>query len=435
MSTPFQFFGYRNQVLYAENVPLAQIAKEFGTPAYVYSSQAFLEPLRRLQKGLERLDFLICFAVKSNSNIAILDLLSRAGAGMDLVSGGELYRAQAAKVPSNRIVFSGVGKTKDEMIAALHYCDEGIFSFNIESQAELQMLNQVAIEQRRQAPVALRFNPDVDPKTHPYISTGLNKNKFGLQRSEIWDIVGRLPSLQGIELKGISIHIGSQLLSLSPLNDAFSKVRCLIDELNSTLTQPIQFVDLGGGIGISYKDEEAPRLEDYCALIHHHFGRESQLRHPLKIIIEPGRTLSGNSGILLTQILYKKSRETKDFLIVDAAMNDLIRPSLYGSYHEIIPLQEAQSHSDLQKVDVVGPVCESSDCFAPNRDLPTQLQEGDLMAILSAGAYGFSMASNYNSRPRPPEILVRGDQFWMIRQRETPQDLIRGESLVQTPEK
>ena len=426
MSTPYDFFKYEKKTLSTGGIPLVDIADQFGTPVYVYSADAFLTPLRELQKGLKDVDHLICFAVKSNSNLAVLKMLSEAGAGMDLVSGGELYRASLAGVPSDKIVFSGVGKTPGEMIEAL---ERGIFSFNVESIPELLTLDAVAQKMEVKANVALRFNPDVDAKTHPYISTGLKKNKFGLQKAEILDVAKNIGNYPGIEFKGLSIHIGSQLLSLSPMKDAFTRVLDLIKKLDLILPMPISFVDLGGGVGITYKNEKAPTLKDYCKLIIQFFGPKAGLKHPLKLLIEPGRSLSGNSGVLLTEVLYRKARGTKDFLVVDAAMNDLIRPALYGSYHEIVAVDQAQTKGPKKKTDIVGPVCESSDCFASDRPLSPKLQSGDLMAILSAGAYGFTMSSNYNTRPRPPEVLVREGKVELIRDRENYDDLIRGEHV------
>lgn len=436
MSRPLQYFKYKNNGLSADGVPLAAIADAVGTPAYVYSEAAFLEPLRELQKGLEGLDATVCYAVKSNSNLTILRMLAEAGAGMDLVSGGELHRAGLATVPGERIVFSGVGKTPGEIAQALLYGDTGIYSFNVESVSELEMISEVARKLDRRARVALRFNPDVDPKTHPYISTGLRKNKFGISRREIVEIArgARRTSggLSGIAVEGLSIHIGSQLLSLSPLNDAFTRTRALMEELNGILPHPLRFLDLGGGLGISYRNEKAPPLGRYCELIRRHFGASGPkggkgARPPLKILLEPGRVLSGNSGVLLTTVLHRKQRGQKDFLIVDAAMNDLIRPSLYGSYHEIVPVKRSRGADPLKRTDVVGPICESGDCFASARPMSSRIQQGDLLAILSAGAYGFTMAGNYNSRPRPPEILIRGGGFQVIRKRETYEDLVRGE--------
>jgi diaminopimelate decarboxylase len=426
MTAPFDFFRYKNGVLSAESVPLSEIADAVGTPAYVYSAEAFLQPLRELQKGLASVDHLVCFALKSNSNIGLLKLLGEAGAGMDLVSGGELFRATKAGIDPRRIVFSGVGKTPGEMAQALR---DGIFSFNVESKAELEVLSAVATHEKRRAPVALRYNPDVDARTHPYISTGLKKNKFGIQRAEILDIARKLDHYPGIELKGISIHIGSQLLSLSPLNDAFSRLTTLLEELDGILETPLSFVDLGGGVGITYDREKPPALQKYCALILKHFGPKAQKKRPLKILIEPGRTLSGNSGVLLTEVLYRKERGRKQWLVVDAAMNDLMRPSLYGSFHGIVPVEQAKTRGKPRKSDIVGPVCESSDCFASDRPIPSSVEDGDLLAILSAGAYGFTMASNYNSRPRPPEVLVQNGSFRVIRERENYDDLLRGEAF------
>lgn len=433
MSTPLDHFKYKNGVLMSDRVNLVDIADAVGTPVYVYSAEAFLTPLEQLQKGLKPIPHLICFAVKSNSNIAILKMLSEEGAGMDLVSGGELFRAERAGVPGDRIVFSGVGKTPGEMAQALSYRGKGIASFNVESLAELFTLNAVAMELGKRAPVALRFNPDVDPKTHPYISTGLKKNKFGMSYSDVMKVVRNLEAFEGIELKGMSIHIGSQLVSLSPLNDAFKKVQQLILELESLMPQPFEFLDLGGGVGIAYKNEKPPRIDQYCSLILKYFGPKSSLvkkrGRPLKIVLEPGRRISGNSGVLLTEVLYRKERGKKDFLVVDAAMNDLMRPSLYGSYHEIVPVEKNKTKGKTKKTDIVGPVCESGDCFATDRVLSESLDQGDLVAILSAGAYGFSMASNYNSRPRPPEVLVRGGKFRVIRERENYEQLVAGEKL------
>ncbi|MCM2280078.1 MAG: diaminopimelate decarboxylase [Oligoflexia bacterium] len=429
MSRPTDFFAYKNNVLTVDGVPLPEIAESTGTPVYVYSAEGLLRPFRELKKGLEGLDPLICFAVKSNSNVAILRLLANEGAGMDIVSGGELYRAGIAGVPGRDIVFSGVGKTPGEMARALEYGETGIFSFNVESEPELHMLSAVAQHMGRTAPIALRFNPDVDPKTHPYISTGLKKNKFGLNRKEILEIARDVSRYPGITIRGISIHIGSQLLSLAPLEDAFKRTRALLSELETLLPEPIRFVDLGGGVGITYRNEKTIPIPRYCAMIRKHFGPGARSGRPLKILIEPGRSISGNAGVLLSEVLYRKMRKEKDFLIVDAGMNDLVRPSLYGSFHDIVPV--ARMNGVRKKTDVVGPVCESGDCFASERPLPRKLDQGDLVAILSAGAYGFAMAGNYNSRPRAPEVLARNGRFELIRERETYEDLVRGEAISQ----
>jgi diaminopimelate decarboxylase len=416
--SPLQFLSYQQGVLFSEKVPLIDIAEKVGTPVYIYSTDAFMAPLQQLQAGLQGLDYLICFAVKSNSNLSVLKLIADAGVGMDVVSGGELFRAQKV---------SGVGKSVDEMISALQYQGKGIYSFNVESIDELVTLNKVASNFNKKVQVALRFNPDVDPQTHPYISTGLKKNKFGMDRSEILQIVSQLSQLQNIQLGGISIHIGSQLLSLSPFEDAFKILSDLIEEVQSKMGTPLRFVDLGGGVGISYKDEEPPALEKYCKLVKRFFGKDSKFRASLKILIEPGRVISGNAGILLTRVLYRKERQEKDFVIVDAAMNDLIRPALYESYHEIVPIKQMKA-SSLRPTTVVGPVCESSDCFGENRALSAEILPGDCLAVLSAGAYGFAMASNYNTRPRPPEVLVQGDSFRIIREREKYEEMLRLES-------
>jgi diaminopimelate decarboxylase len=427
MSAPLDFFQYdRSQNLCADGIRLSEIAQKLGTPVYVYNAAAFLEPLKEFKKGLRSLDHLVCFAVKSNSSLAILKMLAQAGAGMDLVSGGELYRAEKAGVPRNRIVFSGVGKTSVEIEAALR---SGIFSFNVESLPELKLINSVALKKKKVAPVALRFNPDVNAKTHPYISTGLKKNKFGLNRQEILDLLPELKRLKGISLQGLSIHIGSQLLSLKPLEESFHRLKELTTEVEKILGHAIRFLDLGGGLGISYETAKAksPSIKDYCALITKNFGPHSDFKSK-KIVLEPGRVLSGNGGVLLSTVLYRKERKTKDFLIIDAGMNDLLRPALYGSHHDILPLKQA--HGKTRLTDVVGPVCETSDCLGSDRQMGTEILAGDLVAVLSSGAYGFTMSSNYNSRPRPPEVLIQNGKAKIIRKRETHQDLIRGEVML-----
>ncbi len=426
MTQPLQFFQYENGILSSENVSLATIAQKIGTPVYIYSAEGFLTPFREFSEGLSEFNHLICFALKSNSNLSILRLLAQEGAGMDLVSGGELYRAEKALVSAEKIVFSGVGKTAEEMQQGLNYHGTGIYSFNVESIPELKLLNEVALNMNRKAPVALRFNPDVDAKTHPYISTGLKKNKFGISKSEVLEVIRSLDQLKGIHLKGLSIHIGSQLLSLAPLDDAFGRLEELLCALDQKLKSPLEFIDLGGGIGITYRDEKTPPIQKYCKLIKKHFGKRLKAPSQLKILIEPGRTLSGNAGVLVSKIIYRKQRRSKDFLVIDAAMNDLIRPALYESYHEIVPIHEKHLLPKV-KTNIVGPVCESSDCFASDRPFPAHADQGELVAILSAGAYGFSMSSTYNSRPRPAEVLIQKGRFQVIRSRETWEDLIRGE--------
>lgn len=422
MTKPLEFFRYEKGQLSAQGVNLDDIATAVGTPAYVYNSEGFLSPFHKLKSALGDLDHMICFAVKSNSNLSILKLLSDAGAGMDLVSGGELFRARHAGVPAQKIVFSGVGKTPGEIALAL---DEGIFSFNVESVEELSCINEVAKSLGKVAKVAIRFNPDVDAKTHPYISTGLKKNKFGIPKSDLLAVAKTMDRFPYVRFEGLSVHIGSQLLSLSPLKDAFTKARDLIDVLDEILPNPISFVDLGGGIGITYFKEKTPSIAQYGQMIRKIFdGKRSR---PLKVVIEPGRSIAGNAGLLLTSVLYRKARGKKQFLILDAAMNDLVRPALYGSYHSIVPVESSKGHGKKLPTDIVGPVCESSDCFASDRKIPISLQGGDLVAILSAGAYGFTMASQYNSRPRPVEIMIKDGHFHVIRERESYEDLIKGE--------
>ncbi len=421
MSAPTDWFRYKGNHLEIDGTRLEQVANKFGTPCYVYSDRGFLDPLTALKKGLKGIDHLICFAVKSNSNLSVLSLLTEAGAGMDIVSGGELFRALTAGAPAQEIIFSGVGKTPGEMATALEADDQGIYAFNVESVAELATLSTVAENLGKRARVALRFNPDVDAKTHPYIATGLKRNKFGLDRKEILTIAAAHETFPGVSIEGISIHIGSQILSLRPLRESFTKVRALMKEVEKILPHRLQFVDLGGGLGISYGKERPISIPDFCKLVKEYFGKLS-----IKVILEPGRLLSGNAGILLTEILYRKVRTQRDFLIVDAAMNDLIRPSLYESHHEIVPVQKVKNGKN-KKTDVVGPICETGDFFAQDRSLPLHLNQGDLLAILSAGAYGFSMASNYNSRPRVAEVLIQNGTPKLIRERETYEDLIRGE--------
>jgi diaminopimelate decarboxylase len=428
MSYPLQFFGYQDGILSADGVSLNTIATQIGTPVYIYSERALLTPLRQLKKSLAELDATICFAMKSNSNLSILKTLCQEGAGLDIVSGGELYRASLVGVAAEKVVFSGVGKTQEEMQSALFYNDgRGIRSFNIESIQELKSLNELARSKGKRPRVALRFNPDVNPKTHPYISTGLRENKFGLNRTEIIQIAQNIGNFESLTFSGISIHIGSQLTDLAPIEDAFQKTVELIEELDSILPAPLQWVDLGGGIGITYKDEHAPSIKDYCDLIKRHFLVRKSGHPPLQIMIEPGRMISGNSGVLITQVLYRKTREDKDFLVLDAAMNDLMRPALYGSHHEIVPVTELQPNSLHKKTNIVGPVCESSDCFANDCDFPEYIEHGDLLAILSAGAYGMSMSSTYNSRPRAAEVLIQKTGYKVIRKRETYLDLVQQE--------
>ncbi len=419
----------KNTDIAIEGVSLRELAETHGTPLYVYSAGELLKPLRSLQTLLHDLPHLVCFAVKACSNLSILKLLTEAGAGLDLVSGGELFRAGCIGAPGERLVFSGVGKTAHEMRSALAYDGDGIYSFHVESLEELQLLNQVARDLGRVAPIAFRFNPDIRAKTHAYISTGLRKDKFGLTEAMLKQAFRELPRLSHVKFHGISIHIGSQLLSLDPLESALKRLKKVIMEIPPPLKKNLEFVDLGGGIGVPYQSTQKPiDLKRYVDLIMKHFGPKSGLP-ALKILLEPGRLIAARAGTLVSRVLYRKSNPQagKEFLIIDAAMNDLIRPALYQGHHEIIPVKKNLSRKIA--MDVVGPVCESGDFLAQNRKLPSSLQQGDLIAILNAGAYGFSMASHYNSRPKASEVLVQNGQARLIRRRETYDDLIQGELL------
>lgn len=430
-------FKYIKGVLHADQIPVDQLAREHGTPLYIYSSTAFETRYRALASGLSSIrDLTICYALKANSNIAIVKMMGKLGSGADLVSGGELERARVAGIPGCRVVFSGVGKTAEEIRAGLRYkvgpdkmgTASGITSFHVESVQELIMIDAVArATGRGPARVALRFNPNIDAKTHPYISTGLKRNKFGLNAQDVRDAVALLPSLPHVRLCGMSIHIGSQLTSLKPLKEAFKMLGREILNIEATLGRPLEFADLGGGVGIQYKDEKPPRIADYCKEVVRAFGQPSPFKNRLRVLLEPGRVLSGNSGILVSQVLFRKPRPSKDFLILDAGMNDLMRPALYGSFHDILPVDQSQAKGRKTATDIVGPVCESGDCFGTDRLLSTSLSSGDLVAFMSAGAYGMSMASNYNTRTRPAEILVSGKRARVIRDREQVSDLLRGE--------
>ena len=410
-------FHYQEGKLYCEEVPIETIAQESGTPFYCYSHATLRRHFHAFDSAFAHVDHLTCFSVKSCSNIAVLHLFASLGAGMDIVSGGELYRALKAGVPPEKIVFSGVGKTEEEIVYGL---ETGILMFNLESQQEMVALNEYAARLGRRAPMAIRVNPDVDPKTHPYISTGLRQNKFGidLEISEAMYIQAR--EMSNLEIVGIGCHIGSQLTEVSPFLDTFKRLKRLIQRLQKLDIQ-IQYLDLGGGLGITYSEEAPPHPTDYArVLVDEMDGLDCTL------IFEPGRVIVGNAGVLITRVLYTKEGPLKNFLVVDAGMNDLVRPSLYGAYHHIQPVVD-QKRSEI-KADVVGPICETGDFLARDRRLP-RVQRGELLAVMSAGAYGFAMSSNYNSRPRPPEILVQGDKFEVIRPRETYEDLLRGERV------
>jgi diaminopimelate decarboxylase len=412
-------FEYRQGELYCEQVPISQIAKEVGTPCYIYSHATLTRHFQAYDRAFKDIPHIIAFAMKANSNLAILRLMAKEGSGVDIVSGGELFRALKAGVPPSKIVFAGVGKNAEEIRDALK---ADILMFNVESSAEIHAINDVAASVGKKARVALRINPDIDPKTHPYISTGLKKSKFGIAADRALEEFKRASSLGHIEVVGVHAHIGSQLTEVTPFVESLKKVVALVGTLKGQGIN-IQYLNVGGGLGITYSDEKPPLPQDYADAI-------SPLVKDLNLtlVMEPGRVIVGNAGILVTRVLYEKVGEAKRFVIVDAAMNDLIRPSLYSAYHEIRPVFELLLHRPKHAVDVVGPVCESGDFLAKDR-LLSEVKPGDLLAVMSAGAYGFVMASNYNSRPRVPEVLVKDGEIHVIRARETYDDLVRGESV------
>lgn len=425
-------FSYKNASLHCEDVELDSLAEEYGTPLYVYSAATIVDHYRRLDKALTGVDHEVAYAVKANSNLSILRLLAQEGAGFDIVSGGELFRVIKAGGDPAHCTFAGVGKTRDEIVYAL---EQGIYSFNVESEEELRYLNEVAGELGMIAPAAVRVNPNVDAKTHKYISTGKSENKFGVDYDAIASLYDRASrELPNIRLRGLQMHIGSQLTSVSPFVEAVEKVAPLAKQLKER--HGIEFWSIGGGIGIVYQNslesgasqwwENKPESERPLTI--EQYGREVVPRLKelgLKILVEPGRFIVGNAGVLITRCLYEKKGAAKTFRIVDAGMNDLIRPALYEGHHEIIPLKKPSSAA-LTKVDVVGPICESGDFFCQDRELP-QFAPGDSIALMSAGAYGFVMASNYNSRPLPAEVLVEGSTATLVRKRQTLDDLIEGE--------
>ncbi len=415
-------FSYRGGVLHAEAVPLPEIAAAVGTPVYVYSSATLVRHYRVFQEALAGMDHLICYAVKANSNLAVLALMGGLGAGMDVVSEGEYRRARAAGVPGERIVFSGVGKTREEMRVAL---EGGVRQFNVESEPELEALSEVATGLGRVAQVAVRVNPDVDARTHAKIATGKAENKFGVPIGRARAVYARAAALPGIEVVGIDVHIGSQLTELAPYEAAFGKVAELTGVLRAD-GHAIRRLDLGGGLGIPYRraSNEAPPLPfDYGEVIRRTVGHLG-----CEIEIEPGRLIAGNAGVLLARVIYRKVGEGRDFLILDAAMNDLIRPAMYDAWHDIVPVIEPEAGAEMAPVDVVGPVCETGDTFARARALPA-MGPGDLVAFRSAGAYGAVMASEYNSRPLVPEVLVAGDHFDVVRARPSFDELLNRDTI------
>ncbi|MET0501494.1 MAG: diaminopimelate decarboxylase [Candidatus Binatia bacterium] len=415
-------FDYRNGEMFAEAMPIKKIAKEVGTPAYVYSLDALRQQFRVFDQAFSSVPHLVCFSVKANSNIALLRAFAKEGGGFDIVSAGELFRALKAGADPKKIVFSGVGKTKEEIEYAL---ESGILMFNVESEHELVALNEIAGGIKQKAPISLRINPDVDPQTHPYISTGMKKAKFGVDIKRSVEAYKKAVSLPNLEVVGVDCHIGSQLTSLSPFVDALARVREYLDRVLVGSLQKegarIRYLDLGGGLGITYKDEMPPHPEAYASAI-----LQGLAGLDITLILEPGRVIVGNAGILVTEVQYLKETDEKKFVIVDGGMNDLIRPALYGSYQGIQPV--IQNRGEKIVADVVGPICESGDFFAKDREM-ARPKRGDLLAVMSAGAYGFTMASNYNSHPKPPEVLVDGDKYYVIRARETLEDLIRGETI------
>ncbi len=413
----FSSFDYRNASLYVEAVPLTRIAEEFGTPCYVYSRAALTAAYREFDSAFAGRDHLVCYAVKANSNLAILNLLARLGSGFDIVSGGELQRVLKAGGEPQKIVFSGVGKRADEMRAALA---AGILCFNVESAAELVMLDQVASAMNKVAPVSLRVNPDVDAKTHPYISTGLKENKFGIPFAEAEELYVSAAQFANVRITGLDCHIGSQLTELDPFVEACGKMLGLLDRLEAQGLQ-IKHLDLGGGLGIRYSTEKPPAALDYIAALCAGINQRSQ-----RILIEPGRALVGNAGLLLTRVEYLKHTPHRDFAIVDAAMNDLMRPALYDAYHEILPV--IARDDNVKTYQIVGPVCETGDFLGHDRKLA--LTQRDLLAVMSAGAYGMSMSSNYNTRPRAAEVMVDDDRIHLIRARESVEQLSAGESIL-----
>lgn len=411
------FFRYKKNELFAENVPVKKLAEIYGTPLYVYSHATLLRHFKAYDDAFDGYPHIICFALKANSNIAILRLLAKKGGGADIVSGGELFAALRAGIPSKKIVYAGVGKTDEEIRFALK---SKIFMFNVESEDELKAINKVAGDMKVKASVALRINPDIDPETHPYISTGLKKHKFGIPIEDAIEYYKTASRLKNISVVGIHKHIGSQITKVSPFVDALKRILSLLDELSSH-GMAIKYLDIGGGLGIQYKEEEPPVPNDLAKnLLPLLKGRK------MTLIMEPGRSIVGNAGILVTKTLYLKQGLEKEFIIVDAGMNDLMRPSLYGAYHHILPVEKKRRGNT--SADVVGPICESGDFLAKDREMP-EVRQGEYLAVMSAGAYGFSMGSNYNSRPRPAEVMVKGEKHFLIRQRETYRLLTTGEKI------
>ncbi len=409
-------FSYQNQTLHAEDVSVKDLASQYGTPLYIYSRATLERHWKAFDEALGDHPHLICYAVKANSNIGVLSVLAKLGSGFDIVSGGELARVKAAGGDMSKVVFSGVGKTPEEIEFAL---EEGIHCFNVESEPELHRINEVAGKVGKQAPISLRINPDVDAKTHPYISTGLKANKFGIARERAIAVYELANSLPNLNVVGMDCHIGSQLTETGPFVDALERLLVLIDELASKGIH-IKHLDVGGGLGVTYRDETPPHPREYAAAI----AEKMKGRENLTLIMEPGRAIAANAGIMVTKVEFVKSGEEKNFAIVDAAMNDLIRPSLYSAWMSIIPVVEGLDR-ETHNYDVVGPVCETGDFIGKDRELG--IESGDYLAVRSAGAYGFVMASNYNSRCRPAELMIDGSNVHVVRERENLKDLWKGE--------
>lgn len=412
-----EYFHYQENKMYAEEVALSEVAQRYGTPCYVYSRAALTNGYRQFSDALASREHLICYAVKANPNLAILNVFARLGAGFDIVSGGELQRVLAAGGSANKVVFSGVGKTEAEMKMAL---EAGILCFNVESSPELERLNSVAASMGKIAPISLRVNPDVDAKTHPYISTGLKQNKFGVAYAEALAVYRKAASMKNLRITGMDCHIGSQLTETSPFIAATEKVLALVDQLEA-VDIVLEHLDLGGGLGICYDDETPPAIAEYAKAL---LGALQGRSH--KLIVEPGRVLVGNAGVLLTRIEYLKHGEEKNFAIVDAAMNDLMRPALYDAYHAILPL--IKNNESTQMYDVVGPICETGDFIGRGRQMA--VAQGDTLVVMSAGAYGMSMSSNYNTRPRVAEVMIDGTEIHLVRQREKVSELFAAEKII-----